>query len=429
MDDIFILNGGIPLNGVVNASGSKNSTFPIIAASIIPDDKILLNNVPNIIDIKIAMDINKKLGVLVKYNDKDINAILLSSPYNIKYEVPVELGEKIRGGLYYLGALLAKTGFAVIPYPGGCDLGTRGFDLHIEIFKQMGVEIFEEHNRIYAKCPKKINSINIVLPFPSRGVTCNVMLLSCRSNGVIKIENANSSAEVVNLGMFLKNMGMKINGLGTKSITISRNASKLKYVKDEFQIPCDKVEVATLLIGALITRGKITVNKVKLDDLKELINIFHEMNVPVKIIGDSISVSWSSNIKGVSIISSLPPGIDADYEPLFASLLSTLDGNYEIYDDINPNRHNNYIPELKKLGACIEVVNQYKAIIKNTSNLNCCEDLISKDIRSAAAIILLALHIPGKSIVHNIIELDRGYEALEKKFVALGASIERLKME
>lgn len=319
-------------------------------------------------------------------------------------------------------------GKAIIPLPGGCDIGDRGYELHIDAMRQLGVNVKVTSSAIEAGCDV-LRGKYILLPFPSRGVTGNLMLAATGAVGNTIIENANTSPEIISLGNFLINMGVEIEGIGTNKIIVHECSKPLSLMKKEIAIPPDKIEIATLLIAGIITHGQITVKGIVSDDLRDFVDYLHRMNINVSIDNDSITAKWSENIKGTSVFTGLPPAIDADFEPIIASLLCTIKGKYRIYDSINPERHLRFLPELIKMGAQIKILDNVTADLIGIPKLSGSMDLQGKDIRGAVSLVLAALSAKGTSVIYGIEQIDRGYEKLEVKLRQIGARIERINIE
>ena len=380
-----------------------------------------IDNVPKIQDIDILLKILSALEIDVQRQDNS-HIVLFDIPETIGSVVPYELGSKIRGGLYLLGALLAKTGRATIPFSGGCDIGDRGFKLHIEALRSMGAEIDTRDGNIVAEC-RQLYGTHIVLPYPSKGVTGNLLLASTAAIGDTVIENANTGPDLLHLGKLLSTMGVKIDGLGTTCITIHECRSKFSKLNELFCIPPDKIEVATLLVAGLITQGEVTVNNAAREDINDFLHQMKEMQVAINVENRSVTAGWSSDIKGAPVISGFPPAIDPDYEPILAPLLCLLSGKVTIYDAINPERHARYLPELIRMGAKIEVNDNVTAQIDGVEKLSGCENIYGKDLRGTVALLLAALSIRATTILHGIENIERGYEDLFLKLNQLGADI------
>ncbi len=422
MNQVFSINGGNKLEGVVEVGGSKNAAFPILAASILMDESVLVKRVPKIKDIMITLDILRSLGIQVnEVQNSEFNIVV---PDKIKTTIPSELGMLIRGSLYFLGALLTKMKKAVIPIPGGCKIGKRGFSVHLDALKQMGAHVNVSSTEIEVSCDTLVGQ-HIKLPFPSRGVTGNIMMVATRAKGITVIENADTSPEIVSMGSYLTNMGVKIRGLGTSRIEIEPINKPFLISSGEFTIPPDKIGVATLLVAGLVTKGEITVKKVIVEDVKDFLGYLHKMNVPIIINKDEITVKWSKNIKGIPFVTGFPPMIDPDYEPILIPLLSLLNGTHLVKDGVNEERHGCFLPELVKMGANITVVDNNTAYITGCDSLNARKDLYGKDIRGGVSLVIAALSASGNSIIHGIDQIDRGYERLEKQLQQIGAKIER----
>jgi len=417
----FEINGGKKLSGIIKAGGSKNASFPVLAVTILLSNKVAIDNLPNIEDVKCFLKILKKLGADVKYINS--NKVIIDSSNIFNSDVPYILGSKIRGSYYLLGVLISKFGKAKIPYPGGCNIGNRPMDLHIKSLEKLGVKFNINDKTISGlliNTGKK--KAEIKLPFPSRGATINIILASVLREGkIVKIINANYSPETNCLINFLVEAGANIKRQGDNIVI--RGVGRLKI--DKFSIIPDKVEVATLLCAGLITGGKVTVKDVNIDELKPFLSKLSEIGIKVNIKNKSVTTILSNDLKSVKVVSGLKsPRIDADFEPILTSLLCTIKGKSVIEDKINPERHSKFIPQLNKMGARIKMVNDTKAIIDGGIKFKPA-DVTSNDIRGGASLILAALAAEGKSKIRNVFQIDRGYENIEKKLQSLNANIER----
>lgn len=419
--EVLHVHGGIKLAGHVTPSGSKNAAFPILAATLLSDAPSTIHRVPDILDIRASLEILAALGMDVRRAGAELGTYRIVQSGVLEPRVPLELGSKIRGSYYFLGALLARTGAAFIPVPGGCNIGDRPFDLHLEAMKLLGADVGETPLGIEARC-RRLRGTRIQLPFASRGATGNVLLAATTAQGTTVLENANASPEILSLGRMLAAMGAKIKGLGTPVVSIE-GVSSLNSA--EFSVPADKVEAGTLLLAGLMTRGQVEVTEVDITDLDALLHCLSTMNVPIATSSNSVAVHWSPTMRGVSVMSGLPPKIDPDFEPLLAALLGLLSGSHTISDPINQDRHQNYLPQLMKMGASVEVVDRTTARIRGVEQYHPRRDLVGNDIRSACALVLASLATNGHSVIDGLPSLDRGYERLDEKLGTLGAMVER----
>ncbi len=425
MPHCFEIKGGEKLSGKIEAGGSKNASFPILAATILLSEKVTIDNLPKIEDIKCFLQILKKIGADIRYINP--NKVLIDPSGINNPHVPYNLGSQIRGSYYLLGSLISKLGEAIIPYPGGCDIGNRPMDLHIKSLKKIGVG-FNITDKTIAGILNDTNrkKLEITLPFPSRGATINIILASVlKKKETVKIINANYSPETNCLINFLKRAGSNIKR--KNSAIIITGVRNLKINK--FSIIPDKIEVATLLSIGLITNGKVTVRNINIDDIDPFLDKLSEIGFKYEVKNTSITTLFSNNLKPIKVMSGLKaPCIDADFEPILAALLCTVKGKSIIEDEINPERHSNFIPQLKTMGAKIRTINDTKAIINGGIRFKSA-NVISNDIRGGASLILAALAAEGTTIINNIFQIDRGYENIEKKLSNLNAKIKRKKIK
>ncbi len=429
MNKYFNIKGGNKLEGEVNTSGSKNAGFPVLAGLVLLNNAITLTNVPDIEDFRDFLSILKKLGA--KIEKQENNSYLIDPTTINNNNVDESLGNKIRGSYYLLGSLISKFRKASVPQPGGCNIGNRPMDLHLESLKQFGVRFSFEGEILTAQLSDKPNSkVVIVLPFPSRGATINsILTASLLENVETIIRNSDQSPEATNLIEFLSFAGLKIERRG-RDIVI-KGVKELRL--DKHSIAPDKIEVGTLLVGGLITNGEVKVNNIKRNDLKQLEFILNQIGARYAINDKFISVlpNQLDNLKPAFLISGLyAPCIDADYEPIFTPLLCKVNGNSIIDDTINAERHSRFICKLNEIGANIIEISPTRAVIEGKKN---CEfkpnkNLEASDIRGGIAQLIAALTAKGESRIANIIQIDRGYEFIEKKFQQLGGNIERINL-
>lgn len=417
----YYINGGKALSGAISAGGSKNVSFPILASALLCRNEVVIGNVPKIRDIDILVQILEKLGVDVQSRECE-KSVCFTVPQTVSSVVPYDLGSKIRGGLYLLGALLAREGKAVIPFPGGCDIGERGFLLHIDALRRMGAEIDLIDGNIVAEC-RQLHGVQIALPFPSKGVTINLILAATAAVGDTVIENANTSPDLLHVCEFLSDIGVDIEGMGTSRVVVHDCRRQIREQHNIFRIPPDKIEVATILVAGLMTKGAVTVKGIFKRDIEDFLAQIEKMNVSYTLKEGNISVKWNKDIVGASVITGFPPKIDPDYEPILASLLCVLKEKVKIYDSINPERHSRYLPELIRLGALINEEDNATAEITGVEKLVGCDELYGKDLRGTVGLLLAALSIPRKTVLHGAEIVERGYECLHEKLKYLGADI------
>ena len=409
----YIINGGNKLEGEISASGSKNASLPIIAASILNGKNTILYNVPNIQDIKITLEILKLLGCKT---DRKNGKIIIDSCGMKKTEIPKELMHKLRSSVILAGAIVGRFKKAVFSYPGGCDIGARPIDLHIKSLKKLNINIEEEAGFIICSTDKIIGA-DIHLDFPSVGVTENVMLASVLAEGETIITNAAMEPEIVDLQNFLNRMGAKVSGAGENVVKI-QGVKELKNVS--YNIMPDRIEIGTLLCMTAITGGNTIINNVNNDDIKLITSKLEEAGVKIKQEKSRIEIISPRKLKAVDIKTMPYPGFPTDMQSVFGAMLTVAKGTSVIVENIFENRFK-YLNELKKMGAKVSVEGKI-AIIKGTKKLHGVE-MKAPDLRGGAAICTAALAAKGQSKINNISHILRGYENFDKKLQKLNAKI------
>lgn len=415
--DKLVIEGGYPLFGEVEISGSKNSSLPILAACILATDKCILHNVPNVKDIEHMSLVLETLGLKV---ERVAEHSLCIDPTGLKnYEAPYDLVRKMRASVYVLGALLGKLRKARVSLPGGCAIGVRPIDLHIKGLESLGANIQIESGYINAVA-HKIKGTDIYLDFPSVGATVNIMLTAVVAEGITKIENAAKEPEIEDLARFLNKMGAKISGAGTETIIIE---GVPKLYNAEYEIIPDRIEAGTYIIAGAITNGKIEVKKVIPEHLQTLENKLIEAGVNIKVAESTILVDGTNKRHAVDITTLPYPGFPTDLQAQFMALMSVTEGTSVITETIWENRFM-HVAELTRMGAKIKLEGN-SAIVTGVPYLSGAP-VMASDLRASAALVLAGLVAKGKTIVNRIYHLDRGYESIEKKLTQLGAHIKRI---
>ena len=409
----YIIEGGKKLEGTVKISGSKNASLPILAATILSEKKNKLHNVPQIKDTKTTLEILKLLGCKIKQNSGKIE---INSKHITKTEIPEHLMREMRSTVIMAGALLGRFKEVTFSYPGGCDIGSRPIDLHINAFKKLGVEITEEAGFIKCKANKIIGT-NIDLDFPSVGATENIILATVLSTGTTTINNAAMEPEIIDMVQFLKKMGAKIQGEGTNQIIID-GVEKLSGVS--YNIMPDRIEAGTILCAVAATGGNVTLDNVMPEHLTAVINKLEETGCKIEINNKKITLNAPKKLKSIDIKTMTYPGFPTDLQQIFATMLVKASGTSIIVENIFESRYK-YISELRKMGAKVTVEGK-TAIIKGTRKINA-TTVVCTDLRGGAALVIAGLMAKGKSRVENIGYIQRGYENLENKLGSLGAKI------
>ena len=406
----YIIEGGKKLEGTVKISGSKNASLPILAATILSEKTNKLYNVPQIKDTKTTLEILKLLGCKIKQNSGKIE---INSKHITKTEIPEHLMREMRSTVIMAGALFKEVTFS---YPGGCDIGSRPIDLHINAFKKLGVEITEEAGFIKCKANKIIGT-NIDLDFPSVGATENIILATVLSTGTTTINNAAMEPEIIDMVQFLKKMGAKIQGEGTNQIIID-GVEKLSGVS--YNIMPDRIEAGTILCAVAATGGNVILDNVIPEHLTAVINKLEETGCKIEINNKKITLNAPKKLKPIDIKTMTYPGFPTDLQQIFATMLVKASGTSIIVENIFESRYK-YISELRKMGAKVTVEGK-TAIIKGTRKINA-TTVVCTDLRGGAALVIAGLMAKGKSRVEDIGYIQRGYENLENKLGSLGAKI------
>jgi len=406
------------LNGIVQISGAKNSALVLLAASLLTNEKIILENIPCLTDIEKMRNILKNLGVyLVNKNNQ-----LEIDPTNISIkELPYELVNGLRASFFCIGALLSKFGEAKVPLPGGCNIGSRPIDEHINGLIALGAEIIIEEGIVKAKIKgnkKKLYGTNIKLKCPSVGATETLIMAASLAEGRTIIENAAREPEIQDLCHMLNKMGAKIYDSGKETIIID-GVNKLGGCNHKV-IP-DRIEAGTFLIAAAATSSSITISPVIPHHLEAVTNKLQESGCKITIKGNSIAIK-SKEIKGVDIETAPFPGFPTDLQAPFTALMTIANGESKITETIFENRMN-HIHLLNKMGASIKL-NKNVAYIKGVKAINGM-DLVGSDLRSSAALIIAGIIAKGNSRIYGLEHLDRGYENFESKLKISGIKIRR----
>jgi UDP-N-acetylglucosamine 1-carboxyvinyltransferase len=418
--DKFIINGRRPLKGDVFISGAKNAAVAIVPAALLVEGQCLIENVPDIGDVNILEDILRQLGAVIsRKNNGFSNSTLIDSTNIHSYIAPYEMVKSLRASYYLLGALLGRSGHAEVPLPGGCDFGIRPIDQHIKGFEALGAKIKIEHGIIKAYAEKLVGN-KIYLDMVSVGATINLILAAVKAEGITTIENAAKEPHVVDLANFLNAMGANIKGAGTDTVKI-RGVKELKGGNTHSIIP-DQIEAGTFMIAAAATGGDVVVRNIIPTHMESLTAKLIEMNAEVTQNGDWIRVRREGKIYKANIKTLPYPGFPTDLHPLIAVLLCLAEGTSTITESIYDSRFQ-YVDELKRMGANIRVEGRM-AMIEGTQHLTGAP-VNATDLRAGAALVVAGLIADGITEIQSIKYIDRGYEDLEDKLLALGADIKR----
>ncbi|OGW76840.1 MAG: UDP-N-acetylglucosamine 1-carboxyvinyltransferase [Omnitrophica bacterium RIFCSPLOWO2_02_FULL_45_16] len=418
--DKLVIEGGRRLDGSVTISGAKNACLPILAATLLSDDKSVIRNIPALRDMSTMLKILKNFGVRVQqYGD----VVKVEPKGYSKYVAPYELVSTMRASICVLGPLLSKQKKAEVSFPGGCVIGPRPIDIHLKGLTALGAKLKIEKGYIIARA-KFLKGTHIYLGghFGSSVLaTDNVMMAATLAKGVTIIENAACEPEVVDLAAFLVKMGAKIKGHGTPRIIIE--GVKKLHGAEHSVIP-DRIETGTYMLAAAITKGDIMIKNAKLEHLIALADKLTESGLSIKKVPNGIRVKYIKKLKPTDVTTLPFPGFPTDMQAQFMSLMTVTNGISVITEKIYPERFI-HISELNRMGANI-LLEGPCAIIKGVKNLSGAP-VMASDLRASAALVLAGLVAEGRTDVHRIYHLDRGYENLEEKLLKLGAKVWREK--
>lgn len=414
----YIIKGGRPLKGEVEISGYKNAALGIIAAAIMTDETVKIENVPDISDIDILLNVIEELGAKVERVNKHTIKINGSRINTVKADS--EYVRKIRGSYYLVGALLGKYKEAQVALPGGCNIGSRPIDRHIKGFAALGSDVKIEHGLICAKADKLVGA-SIYFDESSVGATINVMLAACMAEGQTTIENAAKEPHVVDVANFLNSMGANIKGAGTDVIRI-KGVTKLHG--SEYSIIPDQIEAGTFMFAAAASMGDVFVKNVIPKHLEAFTAKLLEVGVKVIEYDDAVRVIADKRPNSTQVKTLPYPGFLTDMQPMMTTLLTLSSGTSIVTESIFENRFK-YVDELTKMGASIRVVESNTAIITGVERLT--GAIVSaSDLRGGAALVMAGLMAEGYTIVENVEYIERGYEDFERKMQKLGAAIAKV---
>jgi UDP-N-acetylglucosamine 1-carboxyvinyltransferase len=417
--DKIIIRGQKRLMGEVTISGAKNAALGVLAASLLLEGKCTIENVPNILDIKILKEIMESLGARFEYIDA--NTLTIDTRNINSYKATTEAMHRLRGSYYMMGALLGRFNQAIVTFPGGCNLGVRPIDQHIKGFESLGAKVEIEHGFIKLTT-RKLRGSSIYLDVVSVGATINIMLAAVKAEGITTIENAAKEPHIVDIANFLNAMGADIKGAGTDIIRI-RGVKELKGNAVHSIIP-DQIEAGTYMIAAAATSGNILVKNVIPKHMESLTAKLTEMNVKVEEFDDSIRIDGREPLTKVNIKTLPYPGFPTDLQPPAAILLLKTNGISTITEGVFENRFQ-YIEELKRMGANIRVEGRM-AVIEGGSKLSGAP-IKAHDLRAGAACVIAGLIAEGETEISNVEYIDRGYENMVEKLQLLGADIRRVR--
>lgn len=410
------IEGGHKLTGSISVSGAKNSAVALIPASILCDETVTINNIPDITDVD---DLEKILTHLNAKINREKGKVEINSSNIVNKEITQELSKKLRASYYFMGALLGKFKKVDMYFPGGCAIGARPINLHLKGFELLGAKITEEDNHFIIEADK-LRGNNIYLDFPSVGATINIMLAAVKARGKTVIDNAAQEPEIVNIATFLNNMGAKIKGAGTSTITIIG----VKYLHSCFhEVIPDRIEAGTyLIIGALLGK-KLKIDNMIPSHLEALIAKLTECGVNMEIGLDNIIINDTNEYISTNIKTLVYPGFATDLQQIMATFLTQCHGRSVIEETIYENRFQN-LKELDRMGANTKVrKDNRKAVIKGKTPLKGTA-VTATDLRGGASLLIAGLIAEGTTTIDNISYILRGYDKIIEKLTKVGAKIE-----
>ena len=416
----LIIKGQRELSGKISISGSKNSTLPILAASILAE-KTKLKNIPLVKDIFTMVDLLNFIGLRTKIIKKKNIIEIKNDEKNINTLAPYKLVKTMRAGVLVLGSLLTKYGKAKVSLPGGCAIGTRPVNLHLFALKKLGAKIKIKDGYIIAEAKKGLKGTNINFPSISVGATENAIIAASKAKGKTVLKNCAVEPEIKDLIIFLKKLGSIINLKGRK-ITIYENKKKKRKITHK--VIFDRIELGTYMIaGALLVKKSLMINKIDPKVVKNEINILKKIGIQITKKKSSIIIKKNKKLKRINISTKPYPGFPTDLQAQLMVLLTQVDGTSKIKEEIFDNRFM-HVPELKRMGARIEIKDK-TAIIKGPSKLTGAE-VMATDLRASVSLVLAGLIAENRTIINRIYHLDRGYEFLENKLKNCKANIKRI---
>lgn len=411
----IVINGNRKLSGEITVQGAKNSVLPVLAGTILCDGESVIHNCPDISDVETSLKILSELGASCKLENK--TAVINCDAMN-KCEIPDALMREMRSSVVFLGAIIGRMGKAVISSPGGCELGPRPIDLHIDALKKLGVTITEQHGFLYCEAKNGLIGNEIHLSIPSVGATENIILAAAKAKGTTVIHNAAREPEISDLADFLNSAGAKIYGCGSDTVYIE-GVNKLNAT--EHTIMSDRIVASTYISAVAVTGGTATLHGVMPSSMVAILSVFRESGCKIEIKGKDLTVTSNGTLTRVPTIRSQPyPGFPTDAGPIIISMLSVANGTSVFVENIFENRYR-YVDELKRFGAKIKTEGKV-ALIEGTHTLSGAGCKCT-DLRGGAALVIAGLKALGTTTIDDIFHINRGYDNLTENLKALNADV------
>lgn len=419
--DLFRIQGPVRLTGKISASGAKNAALPALAASLLSDEPLTLRRIPRVWDIYTMLKLLEYLDV---ENESANGTLTLTcgSPGRSD-EAPYDLVKTMRASALVLGPLVARRGHARVSLPGGCAIGVRPIDLHLAGLEALGAKVRLEGGYVEARVPgaRRLRGARYRFAKPTVGGTENLMMAATLARGTTRLENCAREPEIVDLARLLTAMGAVVEGAGGDTIVIE---GQERLGAASHSIIPDRIEVGTYLIGAVMTRGDVTVEGVRPADLAPLLQKLDEIGARVECGADSIRARCGDRIRACELTTAPHPGFPTDLQAQFLALMTQAEGVAKISETVFENRFQ-HVPELVRMGADIRLDGNSIAAVHGPSQLSGAR-VMATDLRASACLVLAALTAAGETRIHRIYHLDRGYEEMESKLQQLGARVERI---
>lgn len=416
----YIIKGGTPLVGEVQIGGAKNAALAILAAAIMTDETVTIDNLPDVNDINVLLEAMSGIGATIQRIDR--HTVKISGSGVRDFSIEYDYIKKIRASYYLLGALLGKYNKAEVALPGGCNIGSRPIDQHLKGFKAIGADVIIEHGKIIAEA-EQLKGTHLYFDVVSVGATINVMMAAAMAEGTTIMENVAKEPHVVDVANFLNSMGANIRGAGTDVIKI-KGVPKLH--KTEYSIIPDQIEAGTFMMAAAATRGDVTVMNVIPKHLEATTAKLVEIGCEVEEFDDAVRVVSKGRLKHTQVKTLPYPGFPTDMQPQMGVTLALCSGTSTITESIFENRFK-YLDELARMGANIKVEGN-SATIEGVEKFSGAR-VSAPDLRAGAALCIAGLAAEGITIVDDIVYIQRGYERFEEKLRSLGGVIERVASE
>ena len=411
--------GAKKLKGQIKISGSKNASLPILAATLLSNKKISLTNIPRVKDVETMIKLLESMGSKVKVS-KNKNSLVIKNDKKIKTEASYNLMSTMRAGIIVLGPLLARFGKARVSSPGGCNIGFRPIDIHLEALKKMGVKYRIINGYINANAKNGLVGAKIKFPKISVGATENLMIAACLAKGQTILSNCAIEPEIKDLSNFLCSIGAKIIWTGKRQVKI---IGVKTFKQSNYKVMFDRIEAGTMLIAGAINQGNLKITGIESSILKTEIDLLKKIGAKINQKKNEITIKGNKKIKNINIKTSPFPGVPTDIQAQLMVLLCKANKRSTIKEDIFENRFQS-VPELKRMNAKIEVKGNLAIIEGNTIFKGA--QVMATDLRASASLVLASLCAKGKTTISRIYHLDRGYEDLEKKLRKVGAKIKRI---